>query len=232
MTFLSSGSLNLFDRQVRRDLGDRQNLHCTLMHAFPPSPMKSEIRKAYGVLYRLEADRRGHPMILLQSSERPDWTQLPACYWKAPPQSKQIDSQLESLDAGRVLSFRLLANPTRRSTGRRPGEDGAGGKQWAGKLIELTSEEDQLTWLTAQGARKGFELAPVSGWTVPDVRISATGKLFGQGDKRARMSFGIVQFDGHLRIVDREAFHSALAEGVGRAKAYGCGLLSIGPPRV
>ncbi|TVT61952.1 type I-E CRISPR-associated protein Cas6/Cse3/CasE, partial [Amycolatopsis rhizosphaerae] len=40
-----------------------------------------------------------------------------------------------------------------------------------------------------------------------------------------------VRYDGHLIITDRDAFTAALQTGIGPAKAYGCGLLTLAPPR-
>jgi CRISPR system Cascade subunit CasE len=45
------------------------------------------------------------------------------------------------------------------------------------------------------------------------------------------MTFAAVTFDGLLRIVDADRFRAALVQGIGSAKAYGFGLLSIGPAR-
>nr|WP_246421854.1 type I-E CRISPR-associated protein Cas6/Cse3/CasE [Nocardiopsis mwathae] len=40
-----------------------------------------------------------------------------------------------------------------------------------------------------------------------------------------------VSYDGRLIVTDPAAFTAALKEGIGRAKAYGCGLLSLAPDR-
>ena len=38
-------------------------------------------------------------------------------------------------------------------------------------------------------------------------------------------------FEGMLTVTDRDAFVHALTHGIGRAKGYGCGLLTIAPVR-
>ena len=38
-----------------------------------------------------------------------------------------------------------------------------------------------------------------------------------------------VVFEGILKVTDAELFRSALASGIGPAKAYGCGLLTLAP---
>ncbi|RMF67773.1 MAG: type I-E CRISPR-associated protein Cas6/Cse3/CasE [Calditrichaeota bacterium] len=38
-----------------------------------------------------------------------------------------------------------------------------------------------------------------------------------------------VDFRGHLRVTDREAFRNAFTKGIGPAKAFGFGLLMLQP---
>jgi CRISPR system Cascade subunit CasE len=45
------------------------------------------------------------------------------------------------------------------------------------------------------------------------------------------LALGVVLFEGELRVVDADRFRQTLVEGIGPGKAYGCGLLSIGPIR-
>ena len=39
----------------------------------------------------------------------------------------------------------------------------------------------------------------------------------------------IAGFDGILEVTDAEAFRAALRQGIGPARAYGCGLLTVAP---
>lgn len=39
----------------------------------------------------------------------------------------------------------------------------------------------------------------------------------------------MAQFDGALQIEDPERLRTALTAGMGRAKAYGCGLMTLRP---
>ncbi len=38
-----------------------------------------------------------------------------------------------------------------------------------------------------------------------------------------------VTFDGRLRVLDPAAFRRTLTSGLGKAKAYGCGLMTLAP---
>ena len=44
-----------------------------------------------------------------------------------------------------------------------------------------------------------------------------------------RLTFASVLFEGVLEVTDAERFRQALEQGIGSAKAYGFGLLSIAP---
>jgi len=86
------------------------------------------------------------------------------------------------------------------------------------KLAQLAGE----AWLARQGAAKGF--APlktvVEGYTVLEL-----GHVDAKRDKRPRL--GVLDLSGTLTVTDPGLFLPALAQGFGRAKAWGCGLMMI-----
>lgn len=73
-------------------------------------------------------------------------------------------------------------------------------------------------WLNARAERHGFAL------DMPSVSVAAYQQ---HGGKRGQLRFSTVDFAGDLVVTDRERFSHALAGGVGRAKAFGCGLLLV-----
>ena len=242
--YLSRLILNPRSRAVRRDVADCQAMHRTVLAAFPAATGTGEAaRRAFGVLYRLDGDRRtGRLVLYVQSRVAPDWTRLPADYLLPPsdglpnPACKAVDEQYARLRAGDVLAFRLCANPTKRVF-RQTGPDG---KRWDGKRVELRREADQIAWLHRKAAEGGFEVLAVRAEPeVPDVRVVPAGKVLGwrrDGGGEAvesarRLTFYSVVFEGRLRIVDAERFRATLASGIGPAKAYGFGLLTLAPPR-
>ena len=58
---------------------------------------------------------------------------------------------------------------------------------------------------------------------------SLVSRRFGGGVYERTVSLNVVQFDGILTVSDSAAFLRALSGGIGKAKAYGLGLLSVGP---
>jgi hypothetical protein len=49
------------------------------------------------------------------------------------------------------------------------------------------------------------------------------------GGKRGQLRFSTVDLTGELVVTDAERFATTLASGIGRAKAFGCGLLLVRP---
>lgn len=47
--------------------------------------------------------------------------------------------------------------------------------------------------------------------------------------RRRRVTLRIAQFDGVLEVTDAAVLRGALLSGMGRAKGYGCGLMTLRP---
>lgn len=240
--YLSQLTLNPRDRQVRRDLDDCQQLHRSIMRAFPQAPeTEAGAREHFGVLHRLELwPRRNETTVLVQSLVEPNWDELTPSYLAAHARCKQIDADFRHIRDGMTLAFRLRANPTKRV--RREPRPGREDKQWNSKRVALTVERDfdsgevvkdadqvRLEWLVRKGDMGGFEPVTIrSAPDVLDVRIVPEDRIFGSGRSK---SFWPVLYEGHLRVTDRERFLATLQVGIGPAKAYGFGLFSIAPAR-
>jgi len=235
--YLSRLLLDSSQREVRRALGDCHTLHQLVMSGFGDVP-ESAGRAALGVLHRLDPPRRqGPPLLLVQSLAEPHWAALTARGLLAParggpanPATKRVDEVYATIAAGDVFAFRLRANPT-----RRVGADQA--NTLAGKRVGVFGEEAQLAWLERKGTDAGFSLMTVQAHPdVADVRAQPSGTIAGRrasggvGTPAHRMSFFAVLYEGTLRVDDPEALRGAIREGIGSAKAYGFGLLSLARP--
>ena len=208
---LSKLTLNPRHRQVQRDLANPYQLHRTLMSGFPETLSEGE-----RVLHRLETDpRSGSIIVLVQSQTPPDWSHLANGqeYLLDAPATKQFEP---TLIHGQQLRFRLRANPTAKTWSER--------NPVKKTRVPLVHEEKQIAWLERKGTHHGFRIL--------EQRISHTETH--RGRKRrggATIMLYTIQFDGILQVTDAEKFADALASGIGPAKAFGCGLLSIAPAR-
>lgn len=151
-----------------------------------------------------------------------------------PPETKAFDPALR---AGDRLRYILRANATKdRAVVSRMEKDARRGKSRrvdvvmdllrtapAGKeRSAVRSEMAQLAaegWIARQGAAKGF---------VPLVTVADGYSTIELGRKRRQgATLGILDLSGEIEVTDPDAFISALASGLGRSKAWGCGLMLI-----
>lgn len=216
--YLSQLKLNPRSREARRDLARPYELHRTLARAFS-TPEGQDYRAAHGVLFRQEPSQPGQlPTVLVQSHTIPDWSLLPADYTQQPVPSQLLQLVLA---AQQVLGFRLVANPTRKLAreGQRQGRRVA--------LLDVGDAEQgtpALQWLRRKAALSGFELLHVT-----SKGFSLSSSNAGVGLKNSLPLYG-VRFDGLLRVKDPDLLVAAIGQGLGSAKAYGFGLLSLAKP--
>lgn len=114
--------------------------------------------------------------------------------------------------------------------------------RYAERLSQISSLADKLewaikteidkaleSWLQRQGERSGFNLS-VSDDGLAKLQNSAyTWHSLSQkiAKKGQRSGFSSVDFTGELQITDPEKFQQTLFQGLGRSKAFGCGLLLV-----
>jgi CRISPR system Cascade subunit CasE len=87
------------------------------------------------------------------------------------------------------------------------------------ELRHALAQEAGTRWLEGQGARAGFRLIEAAATSYRVVESP------GRGPRRPR--FGVLDLEGAIEITDPGVFLARLAQGFGRAKAFGCGLMLI-----
>lgn len=220
--FLSLLKLNPLSRLVRRDIGDVTQMHRTVMSAYPQVEPGKNPREEYGVLFRLDVFRStGEIRLYVQSRVEPNWESLPESYvLGADKDSIQVRSLAAAYDRirnGQALRFRLRANPTVKID-TKTREDGV---RRNGRRVPVRGEENQRNWLVRKGEESGFELRHVV------VQGSGSAELY--RDREKNRVFQGVLYDGLLVVTDSGLFRETLQKGIGPAKAFGFGLLSISP---
>jgi CRISPR system Cascade subunit CasE len=227
--FLTRLLLNSRSPEVRRDLGDVHDMHRRVLTGYPDQGLVDGARREYQTLYRLEVGTRGGVSLLVQSEAKPDWSRLPEHYlehsFEPNPAITELGPLLARLQVGQRLRFRLRANTTKRLRG----EAGVRGKR-----IELVGEERLVAWLCRKAAVSGFELAGRDAHADDPLparyRVSVTEEAKARGRRGGGLlTFGSTLFDGELVVTESQAFAAALRGGLGAAKAYGFGLLSVAP---
>jgi CRISPR system Cascade subunit CasE len=202
------------------------------MQAFPILREDLSPRDHFQVLHRIDIDHRtGTPNVLVQSSKEPNWSFIEKeynGYLKQIPSIKE--PQYQQLQQGQTLRFCLRANPTKKIDTK----TGPDGKRKNGRRVPLRTEGEQVQWLQRKGEQHGFRLIHVrvgqsSETPVLDMRIKKeiAEKVVKGSKKDNQLTLHSVFFEGHLQIINLEKFNKTLVDGIGSAKAYGFGLLSI-----
>ncbi len=238
MVYLSVIKLNVRTNAALRALADTHAMHRLLLHAFPEADAGGPGR----VLFRAELGG-AEPRVLVQSTAEPEWSRAGDAIRvvSEPKRVSLLDTDgMPVLRKGQALRFRLRANPTfRAGHGHRP-ED-------LGKRLAIMDEPGQLAWLERKGGAAGFEPMPLSasaaqvgpategGQRSIAVQVTplsfSTGHRTGGSPEAGRLRHFGVEFDGILRVTDPARLVAAIESGIGPAKGFGFGLLSVAPVR-
>lgn len=206
-TYLTKLVPNLRSQEARRDLGNVQRMHQRVMSLFPsdagPTP-----RNSLGVLYRV--DEQGNtPSILVQSSVRPETGQLGNDYDCRG--TADIGPLLDWLGQATEINYKILVNPVRRM---------ASGPA-KGKLVGL-SEQEAFNWWASHGSQAGLGALVVATLR----RVDLAGRSHGQS-----VLLRAWEITGTASVADAGGLRQAIVNGLGKGRAYGCGMLSVAPAR-
>lgn len=206
-------------------------MHAAVLASFPDSKADGHGR----VLWRVDTFGP-QSFLLVVSPDKPDLTHLAEqAGWPTLDggwESRSYDGLLGRLDSGQRWAFKFTGNPVRALP------VAAGEKR--GKVVAHRTVAHQVGWLEAQSEKHGFRLLDreaegvdaasgnlVTG-TVPTTQVTRGETIRFRRDKHT-VTLSVVSFDGTLEITDPVAFCAALINGIGPARAYGCGLLTIAP---
>jgi len=207
--YLSDIQLHCMNRETARLLGDPYKLHAALMSGFPVDGTDAAQER---VLFRQEPPMPGSPwvQVIVQSQTKPDWGPL---LERHPDAAHARRKAVElAFQPGQRLRFRLRANPTVTRNGNRLG---------------LVGEPDQRAWLEKRATGFGFAL---EGYQLIDEGLVGGYKKGNDGEVGKgwhRMSFRAVCYQGVLRVADADLLRETVSKGIGPAKGFGCGLLSL-----
>lgn len=237
--YLTRMYLNPRRRQTGRFLHDPQVMHAAVESAFPPRNTNENRRGR--TLWRLDADASENKLkLLILSTHEPSLEHIQEqAGWQTEQtwESRTYEQLLTRLTKGQRYGFRLTANPVNTKT------DESGKKRLAHvstpyQLLWLAKKAEQIgvRFLDEQGVaapiptpappKDPAEVVPPEGFSA--VRVTSREKLsFKRGQQR--VTIARATFEGACEVANVDLLHHALTGGVGRAKAYGCGLLTLAP---
>jgi CRISPR system Cascade subunit CasE len=217
---LTRFDINAARRAARNLLASPQRIHAAVLSGFPPGKEKAEDGR---VLWRL--DQNQHQVTLyIVSPHKPDLTHLvESVGWPSSQgwETRAYTPLLAALKEGDQWAFRLTANPT---IYKRVNADSTKTQ----RLGHVTVSQ-QTNWLLSRTERYGFTV-PLGVGDEPDVAIRRRGttSFVRQG---GTVTLRTAVFEGRLRVSDPETLRETLVRGIGPAKGYGCGLLTLAPMR-
>lgn len=248
MTYLSRVRINPLRQKSRELLTNPRAMHSHVCAAVPATP-DAERR-----LWRLDTDNPHRPQLIALTRSKPDWSHLiEAAGWPAADDGQNsvvadYSPLLAQLAIGREFTFRLTANPVqniphpkKRTDVQSSPDTQPHGKQRSSVRTGHRTAAHQMNWLLQRTEGYGFQIPaartdpglPIlpleETAAAPDVRIIHRDRLsFFKGNRR-NVVLHIATFQGRLQVTDTELLSRALLDGIGPAKAYGCGLLTLAP---
>lgn len=153
-----------------------------------------------GILFADKGVRQGVSRILILSDRPPRLPQRGALETRPLP---------ESYLQATFYQFETTVNPVWRDNR-------------SGKLLPVRGREAIAAWFRDHGSRWGFAVHEAS-LQVTEIRVDRFPKA------GATATIARATLTGTLAVTERGAFVRAVCQGIGRARAFGCGLLQIIP---
>ena len=222
--YITRVKICLFNPEGMKALASPHIMHGIISASFP----SGYERNTSGVadpgktpLWRVDSKDRSR-YLLLVSNKEPDKRYLADHLGDQTDESvetKEYDSLIDRIKEGATYRFKADLNPTACFT------DDAGKRH----RIPLLPENEKRNSLNYCSQEKWFNYkAENAGFSVNDMMTSGNETMnFKKGPDGERVSFLKTTFEGTLTVTDRDKFITTLKAGIGREKAYGCGMLSI-----
>lgn len=241
MPYLSRVLLNPARAEARKFFANPQLVKGAIFGEFARQPVNER------VLWRLEQRRmpgsdRYQGELLVLTASRLGWAGLvervgyPECDGGAAT-VREYSPLLATVGVGRQFAFRVRVNPVQNtrqleSPTKSEAVRQANPARRRSLRVAHRTVAAQTKWFLERVEKWGFR---VLDGTVgePNMRIVGRDHLdFTKGGTSAqhRVRLGTATFEGVLEVVDTERFTAALLGGVGPAKGYGCGLITLARP--
>ncbi len=208
--YLSRVEIDYKNRQKMRDLNHLGAYHHWVESMFPDEIAKNERSRKLWRIDRLG----GKYYLLLLSDSQPDAKKMEQYGVEKSAQTKLYTPFLESLQNGMRLRFKATLNPVKSLS-----SGSASGKR--GRVVPLLKVDDQMKFLLERAAKHGFELDE-SEFYITETKIEIIRKKGAREEKVKKTTY-----EGVLTIVDSDKFQDVLINGLGKRKAYGCGMITV-----
>lgn len=207
------------------DWTDHRAAHRAVSRLFAPTlPGEPGTRRAEaGILYRLDVLVPGEPaIVLVQSLVPPELTpQL--------SRTTEVNRRAWDFSDGDRIAVRLAVNPVRRTTRHyldadktRPVEFSNQARGEGARVVRDRSHTKQTASVVPAAEVEGWMVGKLDR-TLEDVEVV---NHFRDTLSSGPQKLVVDTFDLLATVADKPGFHRLRVEGIGRAKAYGCGLVT------
>lgn len=242
--YLTRFPINVTRRSTRRVVTSPYRMHAAIAGSFPQGVVQDESGR---VLWRIDRSGDNALTLYIASPQKPSlvgldeqigWPDLEP-QWE----TRDYEPFLQRVEEGVRYRFRLVANPT-------VSRSGISNERGASKRIPHLTILHQAAWLIGAAAyeevgaavpkgcasgdasravRNGFVVCRDDANALQLVVSNAEKRRFPQGEKGRTITLATAQYDGLLEVADAESLKHALRFGIGHAKGFGCGLMTLVP---
>lgn len=218
--YLTKMPLNRRRRGAVKLLSSPQAMHAAVQSAFPPDNLRSEAGRA---LWRVDSSSQDTISLFIASPTEPDLSHIvEQAGWQTGDMWKTLNygGFLDRIESTQRWAFRLRANPVR--SGKHPDSS------WSDtKPIAHVTAKQQLGWLLDRAGKAGFSIPDGPHGEAALQIIERSTLKFRKGGHT--VTIATATYDGVLEVTDPDVLRHTLSFGLGRAKAYGCGLMTLAP---
>ena len=202
------------DRKNRRKIRDLT--HVGAYHAWVEQSFPEEFSQGIRTrkLWRLD-QLQDKSYLMIISEEKPDLKSLEKYGVEGSAQTKSYDHFLSALKNGCRMKFRIVLNPVISLP------SSANPKR--GVVKPHVTIEHQMAYLMDRSEKNGFQLS--------EDEFSIVERGYEIFKKSTPKPIRLVKavYEGTLTISDAAVFRKVLAEGIGKKKAYGFGMMTVIP---
>lgn len=208
--YLSRVEIDMKNRRKIRDLTHLGAYHSWVEESFPEEIEKGERSRK---LWRID-HLNGRSYLLVVSSNKPNLELLEKYGVPGSAQAKEYDNYINQIKLGNVYLFRLVINPVHSVI-----ENGRS----RGRVYPLVTIQQQMDYLKKRAEKCGFSLKKDE-YLIVERKYEILRKPHQKPIKLSK-----VAFEGKLTVTDADVFKKMLVTGIGKERAYGCGMMTVIP---
>ena len=242
--YLTQFPINVTRRGARALVASPYRMHAAIAGSFPPGTGNDNDGR---ILWRIDDADEGGLVLYMASPQKPSlvgldeqigWPDLER-QWE----TRDYEPFLRSVRKGARYRFRLTANPV-------VSRIGIANSRGDSKRLPHHTALHQAAWLVGSAAyeevgavvpeyvtkqdgsraeRNGFEVCRDDTGTLQLLVSNMRKRAFAQGSTGRSITLVSAQYDGVLKVIDDEKMQHVLRHGMGKAKGFGCGLMTLVP---